>query len=113
MRLNKTIYIFLIGQLLIAGCVSHIYKPGNTENLFNKLKLGQNYGDMIHILGDPDKSSSEDRTGYELAALLILPWAIVESIWDFNPSSTQTYTYNKWGAVTMDNNNCIIRIEAN
>lgn len=100
-------------QSLLIGCVSHVYKPGASDNLFNQIKLGQTYGDMVKILGEPDHSRSESRMGLETVILFIPLWGIVEWLGDFNPSMMQVYTYDRLGTVTVDNNNHIIRIEAN
>ena len=105
------LYIMLLSFLI--GCVSHVYKQGAVDNPLNNLKLGQTYNDMVKLLGEPSKSTSENRVAEETAILFIPLWNLVESIWDFNPSTIQIYTYNKWGTVTIDNNNHIIRIEAN
>jgi hypothetical protein len=67
---------------------------------------------MVRALGEPDHSHSEDRMGLETMILFIPLWSIVESIGDFNPSMMQVYTYDRFGMVTVDNNNHIIRIEA-
>jgi hypothetical protein len=101
--------LFLV---LLAGCVPTVYKQGTVGNSLNQLKLGQNYKDMVKILGEPNQSRSEDRMTEETIILFVPLWNIVESIGDFNPSSIQIYTYNQWGTVTIDNNNHIIRIEA-
>ena len=98
--------------VLLAGCVTPIYKQGKVGNPLNNLKLGQTYSDMVKVLGEPNQSRSEDRMIEEVIILFIPVWNIVESIGDFNPSMMQIYTYDKWGTVTVDNNNHIIRIEA-
>ena len=67
---------------------------------------------MVKILGDPDQSQREDRMGIETLILLLPLWGLVELAADFNPSMMQIYTYNKWGAVTVDNYNHVIRVEA-
>jgi hypothetical protein len=100
-------------QFLLIGCVSHVYKPGASDNPLNQVKLGQTYGDMVRILGEPDHSLTEDRMTEETIILFIPLWGIVELIGDFNPSMMQVYTYDRLGTVTVDNNNHIIRIEAN
>ena len=101
--------LFLV---LLAGCVTPVYKQGAIDNPLNRLKLGQTYSDMVKVLGEPDQSRSEDRMAEETIILFIPLWNIAESIWDFNPSMIQIYTYNRWGTVTIDNNNHIIRVEA-
>ncbi|MGZ7049252.1 MAG: hypothetical protein ACXVHO_04525 [Methanobacterium sp.] len=68
---------------------------------------------MVKVLGEPDKSITENRMAEEAIILFIPVWNLIETIWDFNPSMIQLYTYNKWGTVTIDNNNHIIRIEGN
>ncbi len=102
----------LLVQFGLFGCASPVYRPGSADNPFNQLKLGQTYGDMVRIIGKPDRSHTEDRMGQETVILLIPGWNIVESIGDFNPSMAQIYTYDQWGTVTIDNNNHIISIEA-
>lgn len=103
----------IIGVLLEAtACVSHSVTRGSETNPMNQLKLGQTYGDMVKLLGLPDHSSSEDRSAEEMAILFLPVWGIVEAVGDFNPSMLQIYTYKKWGTVTVNNNNRIIRIDA-
>jgi hypothetical protein len=106
-----TILAILVQSLLI-GCVSHVYKPGAPDNKLNQVKLGQTYGEMVRILGEPNHSSSEDRMSQETIILFIPLWNIVEWIGDFNPSMMQVYTYDHFGTITVDNDNRIIRIEA-
>lgn len=101
----------LLGLFCLAGCVSQVYQPGSSDNPFNRIKLGQGYGDMVRELGKPDQSRSEDRTGSETAILYIPVWNLVEAVGDFNPSAVQIYTYNRWGTVMIGNNR-IMRIEA-
>jgi hypothetical protein len=103
--------LVLIGALL-AGCVSHVYKPGVSDNPFNQIKLSQTYSEMVKILGEPDHSYSENRMGKEVAIAFVPLWNIAEWIGDFNPSAMQIYTYDRWGAITIDNNNHVIRVEA-
>lgn len=64
------------------------------------------------MLGEPEQSQSEDRMGIETLILFLPLWGLVEMAADFNPSMMQIYTYNKWGAVTVDNHNHVIRVEA-
>lgn len=97
---------------LLAGCVSHVYQPGLPDNPLRQLQLGQTYGDMIKVMGEPDHSRSEDRRGTEATLLMIPVWNFVELAGDFNPSAVQIYTYDRWGKVTVDDHNRIIRIEA-
>jgi hypothetical protein len=101
----------VIACCLLASCVSQVYQPGAADNPFNRLKLGQGYGDMVRELGKPDDSRTEDRTGQETAVLFVPGWNLVEAAGDFNPSTIQIYTYKKWGTITIGNNR-IIRIEA-
>lgn len=103
--------VFLMMQWLLSGCVSQLYKPGAPENPLNRLALGQSYGDMVRIMGEPDHGTSEDRMGIETLLLFIPVWGFVEWIGDFNPSMMQIYRYDQWGVVTVDNNH-IIRVEA-
>lgn len=103
--------VLLLAFLLLLGCVSHVYNPGATDNPLHQLKLGQNYGDMVKVLGKPDHGHTEDRTGQEAGILFVPVWNIVEAVGNFNPSMMQVYTYDRWGTVTIDNNNQIIRIE--
>jgi len=103
----------ILAQALLIGCVSHAYKPGASDNPLNQVKLGQTYGDMVRILGEPDHSRAEDRMGLEILIAFIPLWDIVEWLGDFNPSMMQVYTYDRLGTITVDNNNHIIRIEAN
>jgi hypothetical protein len=113
--LNKFLHLALLATpflVLLAGCVTPVYKQGTADNPLNHLKLGQTYNDMVKALGEPNQSQSEDRMTEETIILFIPLWNIVESIGDFNPSTIQIYTYNPWGMVTIDNNNHIIRIEA-
>jgi hypothetical protein len=67
---------------------------------------------MVRILGEPDHSQSENRMGKEVAIAFVPLWNIAEWIGDFNPSAMQIYTYDRWGTITVDNNNHIIRVEA-
>jgi hypothetical protein len=101
----------MLGICCLAGCVSQVYQPGSADNPFNRLKLGQGYGDMVRELGKPDRSCSQDRSGQEAAVLLVPGWNLVESAGDINPSSTQVYSYDRWGTITIGNNR-ILRIEA-
>ncbi len=108
----RSLIAIIVLSTLLAGCVSHIYKPGPPDNPLHQLELGETYGDMARVLGKPDHSRSEDRTAEETAILFIPIWNIVEWIGDYNPSMMQIYTYDQYGVVTIDNNNHIIRIEA-
>lgn len=101
----------LLGACCMVGCVSRVYQPGPADNPLNRLKLGQGYGDMVRELGKPDHSRAQDRSGQETMILFVPGWNLVESAGDFNPSSTQIYSYDRWGTVTIGNNR-IIRIEA-
>jgi hypothetical protein len=88
-----------------------VYTPGTVGNPLYGISLGQTYGDMVRVLGEPDHSRSESRIEQESFILFIPIWNIIESIGDFNPSAIQVYSYDRWGAVTINNNNRIIRIE--
>ena len=113
MKLGKRFEaLLIIVPTLLLGCVSHVYKPGLADNPFHKVKLGQTYGDMVRILGEPDSSRSEDRMAQETVILFIPLWNFAEWLGDFNPSMMQVYTYNRYGTITVDNNNHIIRVEA-
>lgn len=110
---NRQVVILLLSvSLLLSGCVAHGYNPGVADNPFHQLQLGQTYGDMVRVLGNPNHGRTEDRTGQETGILFVPLWGLVEAVGDFNPSSVQVYTYDKWGMVTIDNNNRIIRIES-
>jgi hypothetical protein len=98
------------GLVGVIGCVTQTYRPGSADNPFNRLKLGQTYGDMVRVLGDPDRSQAEDRTGKEAALGQVPVWGLVEAVGDMNPSAVQIYTYDKWGTIAVGNNK-IIRIE--
>lgn len=101
----------LLAAFWLVGCVSQVYQPGSSGHPFNKLKLGQGYGDMVRELGKPSHSHAEDRTGQETAILFVPGWNLVESAGDFNPSSVQVYAYDRLGTITIGNNR-ILRIEA-
>lgn len=103
--------LVIFSQPVLISCVSHTYKPGTPNNPINQLKLGQTYGDMVRLLGEPDHSSAEDRMTQETIILFVPLWNIAEWIGDFNPSTIQVYTYDRFGMVTVDNNNHIIRIQ--
>ncbi len=94
---------------LLAGCVTQVYRPGSAENPLNRLKLGQSYGDMIKALGAPGHGESEDRTGKTMATAVI-PVVGLAAI--ASPTSLQIYHYDHIGTVTIDNDNRIVRIEA-
>lgn len=108
----RLMILIILSQSFINGCVSHVYKPGKVENPLNKLQLGQTYSEMVKVLGEPDRSYSESRMAEEMIIVFIPVWNLAEWLGDFNPSTTQLYTYENWGAVMVDNNNQIIRIEA-
>lgn len=105
--------LVFLAQYCLFGCASRVYNPGSVDNPFNQLELGQTYNDMIRILGKPDHSHTEDRMGQETAILFIPVLNLVELVGDFNPSMAHIYTYDRWGTVTVDNNNHIISIKAN
>ena len=47
-----------------------------------------------------------------LAFCLLAPTAVVAfGIWNFHPSSTHVYTYDRWGTVTIGDENRILRVE--
>jgi hypothetical protein len=97
---------------MLAGCVSASYSPGEVNNPLNQLRLGQSYSDMVRVLGIPDHSQSEDRRTEETIILFVPIWNLAEAVGNFNPSSTQTYTYNRFGTITIGDENKIIRIKA-
>lgn len=99
-------------QIMLTACVTQLYKPGTEQNSLNQIKLGQTYGEMVNILGEPDHSRTEDRTAIETLLLFMPIWGFVELIADYNPSMMQVYNYDQWGTVTVDNNNHVIRVEA-
>lgn len=101
----------LATAVLFLGCATQVYAPGSADNPLHRLKLGQTYGEMTNVLGKPDHSRTDDRTGQEAVILFVPLWNIVEAVGDFNPSMVSVYTYDRWGTVTIDNNNRIIRIE--
>jgi hypothetical protein len=110
---NRQVVILLLSvSSLLSGCVAHVYNPGVADNPFHQLQLGQTYGDMVRVLGNPDHGRTEDRTGQETGILFVPLWGLVEAVENFNPSTIQVYTYDKWGMITIDNNNRIIRIES-
>lgn len=109
---RKAVLLLLSVALLLSGCVAHVYTPGGADHPFHQLQLGQTYSDMVRVLGNPDHSRTEDRTGHEVGILFVPLWGLVEAVGDFNPSAIQVYTYDKWGTITIDNNNRIIRIES-
>jgi len=94
---------------LLAGCVTQVYRPGSADNPLNHLKLGQSYGDMVRALGVPSHSESEDRSGKTMATAVI-PVVGLAAI--ASPTSLQIYRYDHIGTVTIDNDNRIVRIEA-
>lgn len=109
---RQTVLLQLSVALLLSGCVAHVYNPGVADNPFHRLQLGQTYGDMVRVLGNPDHGRTEDRSGQETGILFVPLWGLVEAVGDFNPSTLQVYTYDKWGTITIDNNNRIVRIES-
>ena len=94
---------------LLAGCVTQVYRPGSADNPLNRLKLGQSYGDMVRVLGVPNHSESEDRSGKTMATAVI-PVVGLAAI--ASPTSLQIYRYEHIGMITIDNDNRIVRIEA-
>jgi hypothetical protein len=111
-KISRLGAVAILVQVLAVGCVGKSYKPGTEDNRLNQLKLGQTYSDMVKVLGEPDRSRAENRMGLETLILFIPLWNIVESIGDFNPSMMHIYTYDRYGSVTIDNNNHIICVEA-
>jgi len=111
MKITSLLCVVLI-QIQLMGCVEHVYQPGAVDNPLSQVKLGQSYGEMAKILGEPNQSRTEDRMGIETLILFLPVWGLVEVIGDFNPSMMQHYTYDKWGTVTVDNNNHVIRVES-
>lgn len=99
----------VIAASLIAGCVAEVYRPGAPDSLLNRIKLGQSYGDMIRTLGPPNESASQDRSS-QTFAIAVIPVVGLASI--ASPTSLQTYHYEHLGTITIDNNNRIIRVEA-
>ena len=93
----------------MAGCVTEVYRPGSSDNPLNRVKLGQSYGDMVKALGPPSESASQDRSRQTFATAMI-PVVGLASI--ASPTSLQMYHYAHLGIVTIDNNNRIIRVEA-
>jgi len=93
----------------MTSCVTEVYHPGAPDNPLNRIKLGQSYGDMVKTLGPPNESASQDRTRETVAESLI-PIVGLASI--ASPTSLQIYHYAHLGTVTIDNNNRIIRVEA-
>lgn len=102
----------MLALILLSGCISSVYRPGEADNPLSQLRLGQSYGDMVRVLGAPDHGQSEDRKTEEMIALIVPVWNIAEAIGNFNPSSIQIYTYTRFGRVTIGDGNKIIRIEA-
>ena len=107
-----TLATTLFALALLAGCVSSSYNPGEPKNPFNQLQLGQSYSDMVRVLGPPDHSQSDDRRTEETVLLFVPIWNLAEAAGNFNPSTLQTYTYNRFGKITIGDDNKIIRIEA-
>lgn len=106
-------FVCISCQLFLAGCISHVYSPGPAECPLNQIRLGQNYGDMVSVLGEPDHSITEDLMGQELAILLLIPgWNLIEAFADFHPSALSVYTYYRWGTVTIDDRSRIIRVQS-
>src|SRR5882672_6967364 len=88
---NTQSVVFVLLAYSLFGCVSHIYNPGIADSPLHQLKLGQNYSDMVRVLGKPDHGRTEDRTGQEVGILFIPVWNLVEAVGDFNPSMMQVY----------------------
>lgn len=103
---------YLVAAGLLAGCVTKVYRPGAPDSPLNRIKLGQSYDDMVKALGPPSQSVSQDRSNKVLAAAVIPIYGLVDIASNHNPSSVQTYHYDHVGTVTIDNDNRIIRVEA-
>lgn len=99
----------VIATGLVAGCVTEVYRPGLSDNPLNRVKLGQSYSDMVKALGPPSESASQDRSRQTFATAMI-PIVGIASI--ASPTSLQIYHYSNLGTITIDNNNRIIRVEA-
>ena len=108
-RQNMWLAAVLVATGLMTGCVSEIYHPGASDSPLNRVKLGQSYGDMVKALGLPSESVSEDRSSQTFAVAMI-PVVGLASL--ASPTSLQIYHYEHLGKVTIDNNNRIIRVEA-
>lgn len=106
---NPRLVAVVIATGLMAGCVTEVYRPGSPENPLSRIKLGQSYGDMVKALGTPSESASQDRSRQTFATAMI-PIVGLASI--ASPTSLQVYHYDNVGTVTIDNNNRIIRVEA-
>jgi hypothetical protein len=106
------ILLSLAAAGLLAGCVTKVYRPGPPESALNRLKLGQSYGDMVKVLGPPNQSVSQDRSNKTFAGGMIPIYGLVDIATNNNPSSVQSYHYDHVGTVTIDNDNRIIRVEA-
>ena len=103
-------YLVTVG--LLAGCVTKVYRPGAPDSPLNRIKLGQSYGDMVKVLGPPSQSVSQDRSNKVLATAMIPIFGLVDIASNHNPSSVQSYHYDHIGTVRIDNDNRIIRVEA-
>jgi hypothetical protein len=102
----------LVAAGLLAGCVTKVYRPGAPDNPLNRIKLGETYDDMVKMLGPPSQSVSQDRSNKVAAAAMIPIYGLVDIASNHNPSSVQSYHYDHIGTVTIDNDDRIIRVEA-
>jgi hypothetical protein len=103
---------YLVAAGLLAGCVTKVYRPGAPDSPLNRIKLGESYDDMVKMLGPPSESFSQDRSNKVAAAAVIPIFGLVDIASNHNPSSVQSYHYDHIGTVTIDNDDRIIRVEA-
>jgi hypothetical protein len=103
---------YLVAAGLLAGCVTKVYRPGAPDSPLNRIKLGESYDDMVNMLGPPSQSFSQDRSNKVAAAAMIPIYGLVDIASNHNPSSVQSYHYDHIGTVTIDNDDRIIRVEA-
>ena len=103
---------YLVAAGVLAGCVTKVYRPGAPDSPLNRIKLGQSYGDMVKVLGPPSQGISQDRSNKAFATAMIPIYGLVDIASNHNPSSVQSYHYDHVGTVTIDNDNRIIRVEA-
>lgn len=101
--------LILLTVALSVGCVSKIYRPGSSDNPLHRLNLGQSYSDMVSILGSPSRGATEDRSG-KVFATAVIPVVGLAAL--ASPTFLQVYRYDHVGSVTIDNDNRIVRIEA-
>jgi hypothetical protein len=108
----KAAALLWLAVMLCPGCASHCYRPGEADNPFHRIQLGQTYGDMESLLGRPDVSRTEDQLTEEAILMFVPVWDLIELVADFHPSALHVYTYRQWGDVTINDKNHIIRVEA-